>query len=323
VNTKIRQLAVGLLVCYVALFVTLNYWQVGRKQELDASFDNTRAIKREFDKPRGQIVTSDGTVIAQSVATAPGSRFKYQRQYPTGDLFADVSGYYTFGLGSTQIEKTQNDVLAGTTGAQQLLNLPNLITGGGDSSGTVRLTLRDDLQQAAKAALGDRVGSVVVIEPSTGAVKAMWSYPSYDPNVVADPSFDQAKAALTLLQQAPEDPLLANAYQQRYMPGSTFKVLTTSIALQAGAVSLDSQFEDSTEWTPPQTNDPIQNFEGERCGGDLTQVFTRSCNIPFAQLAVQVGWDAMIKGVADWGVGEAVPIDLPRPAASTFGNTAD
>ncbi len=107
------------------------------------------------------------------------------------------------------------------------------------------------------------------------------------------------------------------------MPGSTFKVLTTSIALQAGKVTLDSQFENSTEWVPPQTNDPIENFGGERCGGDLTQVFTRSCNIPFAQLAVDVGWDAMLKGVADWGVGEPVPIDLPRPAASTFGSVVD
>ncbi|MET0457998.1 MAG: penicillin-binding protein 2, partial [Ilumatobacteraceae bacterium] len=89
-NRRIRQLAAALILCYAALFVTLNYWQVGRKEELDASFDNTRAIKREFEKPRGQIVTTDGTVIATSVATPPGSTFKYQRQYPTGDLYGDI-----------------------------------------------------------------------------------------------------------------------------------------------------------------------------------------------------------------------------------------
>jgi peptidoglycan glycosyltransferase len=100
-------------------------------------------------------------------------------------------------------------------------------------------------------------------------------------------------------------------------------VLTASIALQSGVVDLSTQFENTSEWVPPQTNDPIQNFGGERCGGDFTQVFTRSCNIPFAQLAVEVGWDAMIRGVADWGVGEPVPIDLPRPAASTFGSVVD
>ena len=127
----------------------------------------------------------------------------------------------------------------------------------------MRITIRDDLQRAAKEALGDREGSVVVMDPTTGAINAMWSNPGYDPNLVADPDFDAAKAVLTQLQDDPRDPLLANAYQQRYMPGSTFKVLTTSIALQAGAVTLDSTFpEDSTEWVPPQTNDPIQNFGG-------------------------------------------------------------
>ena len=109
----------GLIVCYVALFVTLNYWQVGRQQELEASFDNTRAIRREFERPRGPIVTANGTVSPASVATPPGPAFKYQRQYPTGDLYADISGYYTFAFGSTQLERTQNDVLAGTTPEQQ------------------------------------------------------------------------------------------------------------------------------------------------------------------------------------------------------------
>jgi peptidoglycan glycosyltransferase len=319
VNRRIRQLAAGLMLCYAALFVTLNYWQVGRKEELDASFDNTRAIKREFEKPRGQIVTADGTVIATSVANPPGSEFKYQRQYPTGDLYGDISGYYTFAFGSTQLEKTQNDVLVGATPEQQLRALPNIISGG-DQSGSVRTTIRDDLQRAAKEALGDREGSVVVMNPTTGAIDAMWSYPGFDPNLVANPDFDTAKAVLTQLQDDPRDPLLANAYQQRYMPGSTFKVLTTSIALQAGAVTLDTTFPAETEFVPPQTNDPIQNFGGERCGGTFIEVFTRSCNIPFAQLALQVGWDAMINGVAAWGVGEKLPIDLPRPAASTFGN---
>jgi peptidoglycan glycosyltransferase len=320
VNRSIRQLAAGLMLCYVALFVTLNYWQVGRKQELDASFDNTRAIKREFDKPRGQILTANGTVIATSVANPPGSRFAYQRQYPTADLFADISGYYTYAFGSTQLERTQNDVLAGETPEQKLRALPNIITGDRDNAGSVRTTVRDDIQQAAKDALGDREGSVVVMDPTTGAIEAMWSYPSFDPNVITDPDFDRAKAVLTALQDDPRDPLLANAYQQRYMPGSTFKVLTSSIALQAGAVTLDTQFPEETEFVPPQTNDPIQNFGGERCGGNFIEVFTRSCNIPFAQLALTLGWDAMIKGVADWGVGETIPIDLPRAAASTFGN---
>ena len=194
-NRQIRQLAVGLMACYVVLFVALNYWQVGRQQQLNASVDNTRAVRREFEQPRGPIVTVDGIVAADSVENPAGSDFTYQRQYPTGDLFANVTGYYTFAFGSTGLERTQNAVLTGDTPEQQLRSLPGLITGS-DASGSVRMTLRSDLQQVAKDALGQREGSVVVIEPATGAVKAMWSYPTFDPNLVANPDFEQARGSL-------------------------------------------------------------------------------------------------------------------------------
>ena len=322
-NRQIRQLALGLMVCYVALFVTLNYWQVGRKEELDASFDNTRAIRREFERPRGPIVARDGTVMANSVPTAPGSQFAYQRQYPFDDLYAHITGYYTFGFGSTGLERTQNDVLAGTTPEQQLRAIPGILDGDADNSGTVVTTLRPDLQQVAKDALGEREGSVVVLEPTTGAVQAMWSFPSYNPNQVVDPDFDRAGDVLTFLDAVPGDPLLANTYQQRYMPGSTFKVLTTATALQSGVANLATSFPDENAWVPPQTTDPIENFQGTTCGGDLTEVFTRSCNIPFAKMAIDIGTERMIQGVTDWGVGDPIPIDLPRAAASTFGPTDD
>jgi penicillin-binding protein A len=163
-----------------------------------------------------------------------------------------------------------------------------------------------------------------MLDIQTGSVLAMYSNPTYDPNRIVDPDFDVARAALDELLDAPRNPLLANAYQERYMPGSTFKVLTTSIALEAGVISLDSQFERVSEWTPPQTSNPIQNYDGSNCGGDLREVFRRSCNIPFAQTALNVGIPGMINGVQAWGVGERIPwVDnqLPRSAASTFGNT--
>jgi peptidoglycan glycosyltransferase len=321
-NRRIRQLAAGLMVCYVMLFVTLNYWQVGRQEEMNARLDNTRAIRREFDRPRGPIVTADGVVVAQSIENPPGSEFSYQRQYPTGELFAGVTGYYTFSFGATQLERTQNAVLTGDTGEQQLRNLPNLITGG-DDSGSVRLTMRADLQATARDALGETEGSVVVVNPRTGAVLAMWSWPSYDPNLIVTPDTDLARDVLTYAQNDPRDPLLANAYQQRYMPGSTFKIITTAVALENGVTSPSTVYEDATEWVPPQTTDPIENYNGSVCGGDLNEVFTRSCNIPFAQMSVDLGVDRMPAGVAEWGLGEPVPFDLPSSVASTFGDTSN
>jgi peptidoglycan glycosyltransferase len=322
-NRQIRQLALGLMACYVVLFVALNYWQVGRKQELDARFDNTRQVLREFNKPRGPIVTSDGIIAAVSYPTAPGERYDYRREYPTGDLLADITGYFTFAFGSTQVERMYGDVLTGSTAEQQIRGLGDLLTGGTGSTGTVELALRHDAQGAAKFLLGGQSGSITVIEPKTGAIRAMYSNPTFDPNDFVNADFEIAQQIITDLQNAPGDPLLAQAYQERYMPGSTFKVITTGIALENGLVTLDSQFANEREWVPPQTSDPIQNYNASLCGGDLATVFARSCNIPFAQLATLLGPDAMVAGTEAWGIGEPLPIDLPRPIASTFGNTDD
>ena len=279
-NRQIRQLAGALIVLYVVLFAALNYWQVGRTEELASQPSNTRALIRQFDSPRGPIVTADGVVIARSEQVPGATDVKFRRLYPTGELFANVTGYYTFGLGSTQLEKTESDVLSGDTFTQQVRALDEMFSGTNDQSGTVHVTLRNDFQAIAKFLLGQREGSIVLMEPKTGAITAMWSYPSYDPNLVADIDYDAAYAYLTELQNDPRDPLLANAYQQRYMPGSTFKVLTTGIALDDGVVGLDSVFPEEREFLPPQTNDPIQNYGGTMCGGDLATVFARSCNTP-------------------------------------------
>jgi penicillin-binding protein A len=321
VNRQIRQLALGLMACYVILFVALNYWQVGRKEELDARFDNTRQLLREFNKPRGPIVTADGVETAVSFPTAPGEPYDFRREYPTGDLFADVTGYFTLSFGSTQVERAYGDVLTGSTAEQQIRGLGDLLTGGAGTTGTVELALRSDAQATAKFLLGGQTGSITVIEPQTGAIRAMYSNPTFDPNTFVNADFAVAQEIITGLQNAPGSPLLAQAYQERYMPGSTFKVITSGIALENGLVTPESEFTEERQWVPPQTERPISNYNGTLCGGDLATVFARSCNIPFAQMAVLLGPEAMVEGTEAWGIGEPLPIDLPRPVTSTFGNT--
>ena len=171
-NKQIRKLVAGLLVLYLALFVSLNFTQVVRKEALDANPQNNRQTIRDFNRPRGQIVTADGVVVAQSVPTGD-DQYKYQRVYPLGDLFSNVTGYYTYGFGATQLERTKSEVLMGDTAAQKVGG----IFGGSDNSGTVRLTLRADVQQVAAQALGDREGSVVVMDPITGAIGSAASAP--------------------------------------------------------------------------------------------------------------------------------------------------
>jgi penicillin-binding protein A len=322
VNKQIRRLAVALLACYLVLFVQLNVLAVGRQEELNADPRNNRQTERDFNRPRGSILAADGTVLALSVPTPRGDEFDYQREYPLGDLFGNVTGYYTFSYGSTQLERTQNDVLMGDTTEQKLRAIGGLFSGS-DSTGSVVLTMRPDVQQVAADALGSREGSVVVMEPHTGAIIAMVSNPRYNPADVAVHDSKKAGQVLADLNAWPGKPLLANAYQERYMPGSAFKVITTSIAFENGATSLDRVFPNTKSWVPPQTTDPIQNYGGTVCGGTMVEVFYRSCNIPFAQLATELGPEKMVEGTKKWGIGEKIPIDLPAPAASSFGEVSD
>ena len=318
-NQRIRRLAIALLVLYVILFVQLNYIQVGRKASLDADVRNTRQTVRDFDRPRGPILTADGVVIAESVRTEPGSNYTWQRTYPEADLYAHLSGYFTLAYGATQVERVANDVLSGRTTEQQLSGVWSIFDTD-DNSGSVTLTIDSDVQEAARAALGEREGSVVVIDVQSGAVKALWSWPSFDPNLIA--SHDSAEAGLWLqfLDFLPSKPLLANAYQERYMPGSTFKILTTAAALENGTVDLNTVFTEESQFVPPQTTDPIENYGGSTCGGDLTEVFRRSCNTPFARIALDLGPSDMVEAAIRFGVGDKVPFDLPSAASSSFGN---
>lgn len=320
-NRKIRQLAFGLMALFVLLFGGINYWQVGMASDLNARDGNTRSIRRDYSRARGEIVTRDGVVVAMSVPAGEGSEFPWQRVYPEDDLYANVTGYYTLALGSTQLERTQNDVLTGQTARQRIGNLEDIVSGG-DGTGNVVLTIDSRLQRRARDLLVDNgyFGSISMIDVQTGAVLAMYSNPSYDPNLLVQPDFGAARDARALLLEADGNPLLANAYQQRFMPGSTFKVITTGIGLESGLITLDSTWPDETEWTPPQTSRPIRNYNGTSCGGDLPEVFRRSCNIPFAQISIDVGIDGMRAGTEAWGIGQPIPIDLPRPAASTFGS---
>ena len=258
-NQRIRHLTAVLLLLFGTLFVSLTNWQVRQQNVLRADGRNNRTTLRDFDSPRGRILTADNKVIADTVpvdrAAHPNDKFDWQRTYPFGDLYAHLTGHYTFGFGSTMTEKKFDDVLAGRT-AQQQLEATGSLFEKVDTSGTVHLTVNSELQETAKAALKGREGSAVVLDPRTGAVLAMYSNPSYDPNKVASHDGGAVLGYLDELNAAPGKPLLANAWQERYMPGSTFKIVTTTVGLETGAMNDLSVFENSRSWTPPDTKKP-------------------------------------------------------------------
>ena len=180
--------------------------------------------------------------------------------------------------------------------------------------------MRDDLQRIATEQLGQREGSVVALDPRTGEILTMVSFPSYDPNVLANHNTTEAAIAQELLDASPEKPRLAALLPGAVLPG---------LHLQGG----DGHRRHPPRWrhrrrarlpasrssyTPPGTTRPIRNFGGSSCGGALFEILRVSCNTAFAQMGVDTGPDPMVEVSEDFGFNQAVPIDLTAPARSNF-----
>ena len=314
-NGSIRHVAVVLLACFAVLFAQLNRVQVLDAQALRQHPANTRSVQRDFSRPRGPITTSDGVVVARSVPVdGPLERL---REYPQGERYAHVAGYLSLNMGSTGIERRYHDELTGRTPGQQIDRLLDLF-GEQDQGGEVVLTLRDDLQQVAQQVLGERQGSVVALDPRTGAVLAMWSYPSFDPNRLSAHDGAAVNAAFDELGDAPGAPLLEKPYREIFFPGSTFKIVTAAAALARGVITPTSPvFPASAGYTPPLTTRPIRNFGGSTCGGNLDELLEVSCNTAFAQLgAEELGPDALVTQAEQFGFNSVPPLDLPGAVAS-------
>ena len=317
-NRQIAKLGIGLLVCYLLLFVQLNRVTVFDAAELRGNPANNREILRDYDGPRGSIATADGVVVARSVATPEGSDFERARSYPEGELFAHVVGYYSLNLGSTGVEDSHNDALAGRTLDLTFRDMEDLFVER-DRVGDLTLTLRADAQRVARDLLGEQQGSVVALDPRNGDIFAMWSFPSFDPNVLSSQDFGAANDAFQLLNADPAKPLLPRTYRERFFPGSTFKVVTAAAGLESGEVTEQQpSYETATEYTPPQTNRPLRNFGGSSCGGTLFDILRVSCNTAFAQMSVDVGAEQMVDAAERFGFNSRPPIDLPNPAVSNF-----
>lgn len=312
-DRSIRRLGGFMILLFSALFVQLNYIQVLRASDLNVRPGNNRPIEAAFNRPRGTMATADGVLLARSVES--GDRFQYQREYPEGELYAALTGYFNESRGATGLERSYNEELSGKTAKQQIQSVGDLFTDK-DRTGNLTLSVRSDIQKVAKSALGDFQGSVVALDPRSGEVLALYSNPSFDPNLLANHDYDASEAAYKLLSAADGNPMLAKAYREIYPPGSTFKVVTGSTGVQSGEVTpTEPVYPTVTSITPPGTTRPLRNFGGEACGGTLFTILAKSCNTSFAQMGMDLGGDKMVAGAQGFGFNSRPPFDLPAVAS--------
>jgi penicillin-binding protein A len=325
-DRQIRRLAVAFLGLFVLLFAQTNYLQVFASSRLANNPSNQRLLLQEYDVHRGAILARDDrTVLAHSTATS--GKFKYLRGYPQGDLYGQITGFYSLVYGRTGLEASQNDFLAGR--ATELLpqNLVDELLGRDRQGATVVTTIDPKLQKAASAALGSLPGALVALDPKTGEILAMVANPSYDPNQLSSQDPAQIRATWDSLNADPDKPLLSRASQELFPPGSTFKLVTAAAALENG-MTPDTKFPNPPALTLPQTTHLLHNFGDEHCLGGIpeltiAQALEVSCNVVFGQIGLQLGADKLVEQAQKFGFDQTIPLEIPWaegsiPPASAF-----
>ena len=327
-NPAIRRLSVVVLVMFLALMASATYVQFLHADSLNADPRNRRTLYREYGTFRGPIVV-DGQAIASS--TPVNDPFGYQRTYKDGALYAPVTGFYSVTYGRTGIEAAENSLLNGSDNSLFWTRLGDLLAGKEQRGASVELTIRSELQKVAADALGAQRGAVVAMDPRTGEILAMVSSPSFDPNRLAGHTTADVAANYQAYLKQPGDPLVNRAIAgDTYAPGSVFKLITAAAAIDAGYAP-DTPVNAPDELALPQTSTTIQNFGGESCGPTPTPTFQyaleHSCNTPFADLAMKLGWPAIAAKAEAFGWGDKLTIPMKvtpsrLPAAPDAAETA-
>jgi len=322
-NRQLRRVSLVVMCMFLSLFVSTTVIQYWQQDNLRSDGRNARTYYASFKTERGQILV-DGQPIAYSAPS--GDRFNYQRVYPSGLLYSAVTGYYTVQPSAGGLEHELNSYLAGNSNEQFLERLNAIITGRDPQGASVELTIDPVVQQAAWDALGDYTGSVVAIDPRTGAILALVSKPAYDPNVLAVHDGQLVEDAYQALLADPGDPLIDRGIAgDLNPPGSTFKLVVAAAALESGQFSVDSTFPNPSSIALPGSTSVITNSADGDCGGTETVTIATavrlSCNIPFAQLAGALGDDVILEQAERFGFGDS--FDIPMPSEpSVYPRTA-
>jgi penicillin-binding protein A len=298
-NRAIRDLSTFFVLLFAILAVRQAYVQIVAAPQIAARSTNPRHAL--LDVGRGRILATDGTVLAETVGG--------KRVYPLGEEFAHAVGYASARYGATGIEGAFDRALAAPdlTG-DPLAQIGQLVAAlRGSATATRGADVVTTIEPAVQAKLFQLLSQYpraagVAIDPNSGAVLALASVPSYDPN-----DFDSEFPALSV---DPSSPLLDRALDGLYPPGSTFKIFTASAALDSNTVAMDSQFEDPGYFVIGDFT--LHDNESEATGyADLTTAFALSSNVDFAQIALKMGVDTFYEYLRRWGIGDSLDFQLP------------
>jgi penicillin-binding protein A len=317
-NKPLRRVAIfcGLLV--LALLIRDNWVQFVQADDLKNNAHNRRVPIERYAQPRGDIIVG-GKSVTSSVKTT-GSDFKYKRTYTDGKMYAPVTGFASQAFGATQLESIDDSILTGDDDRLFFNRTIDVLTGKPKQGGDVVTTINPKAQKAAYDGLGDKKGAVAAINPETGEILALASTPSYDPSTFAGNSDKDQKAWNALQKKAdPDDPMLNRALRQTYPPGSTFKLVTASAALENGLYSdINAATNSPLPYTLPQTTVNLANEGPLKCkNASMMYALQVSCNTVFAKMSDDLGNDKMKNEAEKFGFNKEIFMPV-RADASIF-----
>ena len=322
-NAPIFRIFVLMLLLFGSLVYFSSKWAVFDAKELEARGTNRRPLIEEQQIPRGEISTRDGVLVAESIPEGGGRNPVFVRRYPQGPLFGHPVGYSLVDLGQRAgIELAENDLLVGEE--NEFASIIDQLRGKQPAGADITLTIDAEAQRIASEGLQAAItdpespgGALVAIEPSTGAVRAMASVPTYDPNTVED-----QKAFESLNAEGSGSPLLNRPTQGRYPPGSTMKVVTAAAALDSGEFEPDTVLNADS---PKQISGiDLQNSGGQSFGDiDMTTALTNSVNTYWAQVGEQLGPETMVEYMERFGFYSDPELDYPADQMTPSGVVSD
>ena len=325
-NRALRRISLVVLAMFLLLLLSVNYVQAFEPSSLAVQRGNARVFSQQYQYQRGSILTSNNKTIAESVHVK--GIYAYQRSYPDPLVYAPVTGYDSL-YSATGIEKTEDKFLSGSDPQLTVHNLIDLVTGKPRRGATVQLTINSAAQTAAYNALKETglPSGAVALDPKTGAVLALASYPTFNPNKYATFNSAQLKRTDNRYLNDPAQPLLNRAINQTFPPGSTFKVVTSSTAFSTGKYNPQTRVYAPTNLKLPGTTKELINFDNLPCDDGsnptgngkvpLIYAFTVSCNTVFGNLGMQLGDNAIRQQAVKFGMNDAnLRIPLPVSASS-------
>jgi penicillin-binding protein A len=309
VNQSIRGAWLAAVAMFALIFGAISYVQVIGADELNDNPLNQRAVFADYCKDRGSIIVG-GKPIAESVPADESCGFV--RKYTQPELYAGITGYFSRNYGASGLEQELRDELGGSSDQLFLDRISQVFLGKQAKGASVELTLDPEIQKLAYDLIPDgQRGSIVVTNPKTGAIIAMVSKPSYDPNLVATHNAAKEKASFEELNQVPGINLnqsVSGPTGALLAPGSVFKLIDTAAALNSGKYNKESDLPNPASMRLPGSTASLPNYAGGNCytrtTADFAFALEQSCNTPFASIALDLGQNAIADQARKFGFGQ-------------------